>query len=256
MSRPTPRSRSSCQLGLALALATVALLPAGRAAGQSWPWNRSASPTPTPTSTPTPPGRVEVTITLLSSGARMPGADSVVWMPGLPADGSTARGLSIAQKEKQFEPRVAIVSVGSTVDFPNFDRVFHNVFSLSSARSFDLGLYRNGSSKAVRFDHPGLVQIYCNIHPHMAAYLMIVDSRRHAVADGLGVATLDDVPPGRHTVAGWNVRGGRWEREVTVRSGRTTDLEVEVDISSWRETRHLNKHGKEYPPPDDDDFRY
>ena len=106
------------------------------------------------------------------------------------------------------------------------------------------------------FDSPGLVQVYCNIHPHMAAYLMVVDSRRHAVADVDGEMLLRGVPPGRRKVEGWNLRGGLWSREIVVRAGRTADVDVKLDISSWRETPHLNKHGKEYPPPDDDDFRY
>jgi plastocyanin len=177
-------------------------------------------------------------------------------MDDMRATGATSEQVKIAQRKKQFEPRVSITSIGSTVDFPNFDRVFHNVFSLSMPRSFDLGLYRKGKSKSVRFDQPGLVQVYCNIHPHMAAYLMIVDSARHGVADSDGVIMLRGIPAGRQTVRGWNARGGMWTRKVTVRPARTTTVTVEVDISSWRETPHLNKHGKEYPPPDDDDFRY
>jgi hypothetical protein len=90
----------------------------------------------------------------------------------------------------------------------------------------------------------------------MVAYLMVVDSRRHGVADAAGRITLRNIPPGPTEVAGWNVRGGMWSREVTVRPGRTTALTVELDVSSWRESSHLNKYGKEYPPPDDDDFRY
>jgi plastocyanin len=177
-------------------------------------------------------------------------------MDDMRATGATSDLVKIAQRKKQFEPRVSIASVGSTVDFPNFDRVFHNVFSLSTPKSFDLGLYRKGKSKSVRFDHPGLVQVYCNIHPHMAAYLMIVDSERHGVADTDGTITLRAIPAGRWTVRGWNARGGMWTRQVTVRPARTSSLTVEIDVSSWRETPHLNKHGKEYPPPDDDDFRY
>jgi len=213
-------------------------------------------PSPAATPTPIPPGNLRVEVVLLSGGKRLPGDDSVAWMDDMRATGATSEQVKIAQRKKQFEPRVSITSIGSTVDFPNFDRVFHNVFSLSMPRSFDLGLYRKGKSKSVRFDHPGLVQVYCNIHPHMAAYLMIVDSARHGVADSDGVIMLRGIPAGRQTVRGWNARGGMWTRQVTVRPARTTTVTVEVDISSWRETPHLNKHGKEYPPPDDDDFRY
>jgi plastocyanin len=212
--------------------------------------------TSSPTPTPIPPGNLRVEVVLLHRGKRLPGDDSVAWMDDMRATGANYEQVKIAQRKKQFEPRVSIASVGSTVDFPNFDRVFHNVFSLSTPRSFDLGLYRKGKSKSVRFDDPGLVQVYCNIHPHMAAYLMIVDSARHGVADSDGVITLRAIPAGRQTVEGWNVRGGMWTRRATIRPARTTTVTVEIDISSWRETTHLNKHGKEYPTPDDDDFRY
>jgi plastocyanin len=211
---------------------------------------------PLPTATPVLPGSVSVEVVLLRGGERLPGNDSVAWVHDLRATGPSEERVAIAQRDKQFEPRISIVSIGSTVDFPNYDRVFHNVFSRSTPRSFDLGLYRKGKSKSVRFEHPGLVQVFCNIHPHMAAYLMIVDSARYATADQNGVVTLRLVPPGRRTVQGWNVRGGMWEREALVRSGRSITVSVELDISSWRDVPHLNKYGKEYPPPDDDDFRY
>jgi plastocyanin len=211
---------------------------------------------PTPTATPIPPGAIRIDVVLVNRKKRMAGEDSVAWMPQFRAQGADQTRLKIAQNKKQFEPRIAVVSVGSTVDFPNYDRVFHNVFSLSTPMTFDLGLYRNGKSKSVQFDQPGLVRIYCNIHPHMTAYLMIVDSRRYGTANSQGSILLRNVTPGRRTVEGWNARGGMWDREVTVRPGQVSSVTVELDISSWREATHLNKHGKEYPPPDDDDFRY
>lgn len=225
--------------------------PSARGVATAFP-----SPGPTPTATPVPPGSVRVEVVLLRGGERLAGDDSVAWMEDMPATGATNERVKLAQRDKQFEPRLSVVSIGSTIDFPNFDRVFHNVFSLSTAKSFDLGLYRKGKSKAVRFDHPGLVQVYCNIHPHMAAYLMIVDSDRYSTATADGVMTMRKIPAGRRTVKGWNVRGGMWTRQITVRPARTTTVIVELDISSWRDMPHLNKHGKEYPPPDDDDFRY
>ncbi len=217
-------------------------------------------PTPAPIAppappTPVPPGAVQVEMVMITGDQRSPGTDTVSWIPDMRATG-TGDHIAVSQKDKQFEPRLAVVSTGSTIDFPNYDRVFHNVFSLSTPKSFDLGLYRKGKSKSVSFEQPGLVQVYCNIHPHMAAYLMVVDSRSHAVADDDGKLLLRDIPVGRQTVKGWNVRGGMWSRQVQVRPGRTSLLNVEIDITSWREAPHLNKHGKEYPPPDDDDFRY
>lgn len=234
----------------------VAALQPGGAAAQGSLAPPSPSPSASPTPTPVPTGTIVVEVGLTSAKNRLPGDDSVAWIPKLNGRDPDAPRVKIAQKKKQFEPRVAIVSVGSTVDFPNYDRIFHNVFSLSKPKAFDLGLYRRGKSESVRFSQPGLIQIYCNIHPHMVAYLMVVDSRRHDVADAEGRITLRDIPAGPTAVEGWNVRGGMWSRDVTVRPGGTTRLAVELDISSWRDASHLNKYGKEYPPPDDDDFRY
>ncbi len=214
------------------------------------------SPSPSPTPTPPPPGAIAIEVVLTGGRKPLPGDDSVAWIPTLKSTGAGNGHVKIAQNKKQFEPRIAVVSTGSTVEFPNYDRVFHNVFSLSKPQPFDLGLYRRGKSESVNFRQPGLIQIYCNIHPHMVAYLMVVDSRRHGAADADGRITLRDIPPGPTAVEGWNVRSGMWSREVTVRPGRTVALSVELDISSWREAPHLNKYGKEYPPPDDDEFRY
>jgi plastocyanin len=233
----------------------VSLNAVGAFAQHLVPW-RTATPVPSPTPTPVPPGAIVVEVTLTTGKKRLPGNDSVAWVPSMKGRNENAPRVKIAQNKKQFEPRIAVVSVGSTVDFPNYDRVFHNVFSLSKPRPFDLGLYRKGKSESVRFQQPGLIQIYCNIHPQMVAYLMVVDSRLHGAADERGQIRLSGVPPGLTNVEGWNVRGGMWSRDVTVRPGRTSNLAVELDISSWREASHLNKYGKEYPPPDDDEFRY
>lgn len=238
---------------LVFAVTVHAMAPA---IAQSPTPSRIASPAPSPTPTPPPPGAIAIEVVLTGGKKPQPGDDSVAWMPTLKSTGADNDRVKIAQNKKQFEPRISVVSTGSTVDFPNYDRVFHNVFSLSKPQPFDLGLYRRGKSESVRFHDPGLIQIYCNIHPHMVAYLMVVDSRRHGVADADGHITLRNIPPGPTVVEGWNVRGGMWSREVTVRPGRTTALTVELDVSGWRDASHLNKYGKEYPPPDDDDFRY
>lgn len=258
------RELITCRALIALVVAATAVLlasfatgHAGRAEAQSVPpAAMPTTPSAEPIATPVPQGSVRIKVSLVRGTEIVPGDDSVAWLPDVRARGQTASGVRIAQRGKQFEPRIAVVPVGSTVEFPNYDRVFHNVFSLSKPKAFDLGLYRSGNSKSVRFEDPGLVQVYCNIHPHMTAYLMVVDSRHAAAADGSGEIALMEVPVGNRPVEGWNARGGLWSREVVVRPGRTTRLEVELDISNWRARSHLNKHGKEYPPPDDDDFRY
>ncbi len=252
----TRKRRNVCGGRLALLLCVLAVHGNVPAIAQVPVPSTVSSPDPSPTPTPPPPGAIAVEVVLQGSKKPQPGDDSVAWIPSLRSTGTDTDRVKIAQNKKQFEPRIAVVSTGSTVEFPNYDRVFHNVFSLSKPQPFDLGLYRKGKSESVRFQQPGLIQVYCNIHPHMVAYLMVVDSRRHGVADADGHIILRDIPPGTTVVEGFNVRGGVWSREVAVRPGRTTPLRVELDVSGWRDASHLNKYGKEYPPPDDDDFRY
>ena len=164
--------------------------------------------------------------------------------------------LRIASKGKRFDPRITAVPAGSTVEFPNLDRIYHNVFSLSPNARFDLGLYRNGASRAMTFDTPGLVRVYCNIHPQMAAYLLVIDGTiwTQTGADGAGV--LARVPAGRAAVRAWDEKGGDYEGTVDVVAGKTVSLAITLDGSNFKDAPHTNKYGKKYPPPDDDANRY
>ena len=116
-----------------------------------------------------------------------PEADAVVWLdapndPGPPLE----KPIVLDQRNLAFFPHVLAVRVGTTVDLPNSDRVFHNVFSFHDGKRFDLGLYPVGTAKVVTFDKPGLSRIFCNIHPTMAAYVLVVDSGYLAVSDAPG----------------------------------------------------------------------
>ena len=118
---------------------------------------------------------------------------------------------------KRFEPRVIAVSKNATVEFPNADPIYHNVFSVSGANRFDLGLYRSGSSKSKTFDEPGLVRIYCNIHPQMVGFVMVVDSDFVAVTGPDGAFRFDNVPAGTVRRQGLE-RGG--QRSLAARHGQ------------------------------------
>jgi plastocyanin len=215
----------------------------------------AATPTPTPTPGPVN-GAVEISVRMITSEGQAAGADTVAWLPEFGAQPGDAVSFTVAQRDKTFVPRIVVVPVGSIVSFPNYDRVFHNVFSLSEPRVFDLGLYRNGRSKSEQFPDPGLVQVYCNIHPQMEASLMVVDARLYGAANDAGRIRIDGVPAGTWTVKTWNRRAGFADHRVTVPAGGVGRVDVTHDVSDWRPTPHLNKHGEEYPPPDDDDFRY
>jgi len=120
------------------------------------------------------------------------------------------------QKDQTFVPHVLAITVGTTVDFPNSDLTFHNVFSLSKTKSFDLGRYSRGKSKAVRFDRPGVVQVFCDIHSHMSAYILVFAHRYFAVTDQAGNFSITGVPPGSYTLAVWYEGEARETRAVTI----------------------------------------
>ena len=134
------------------------------------------------------------------------------------------------QKNEAFVPYVLAVTVGSTVDFPNSDRVYHNVFSLSKPRQFDLGRYPKGQSRSVRFDQPGVVRVFCEIHSHMNAFILVFAHRYFATTDAEGRYRIESVPPGAYTIAVWNDGQVRARREVRVAApGDVTEQDFTVE---------------------------
>ena len=134
-----------------------------------------------------------------------PARDTVVWLdaPNAPAARADAPRVVLDQRNLAFSPHVLVVRVGTTVDFPNNDRVFHNVFSFRDGKRFDLGMYPVGALRRVSFDQAGLSRIFCNIHPNMAAYVMTVPSPYFARSDESGAFTIAAVPPGTYTYHAW-----------------------------------------------------
>jgi plastocyanin len=128
-------------------------------------------------------------------------------------DGPRAR---LDQRNETFVPHVLAIVAGTTVDFPNNDKTYHNVFSLSSTKTFDLGRYPVGKSKSVRFDRPGIVRVFCDIHSHMSAFILVFSHRYFAVTDDEGRYRLDNVPPGSYTVVAWNESSPTESRRVVV----------------------------------------
>ena len=192
------------------------------------------------------------TITLTTTGGVAPAGGTVIWIPGV-AGAHVSDEPKIVSRGKRFEPHVLVVEAGARVSFPNFDQVYHNVFSLSAPNSFDLGLYRKGAVPTVVFKTPGLVRIYCNIHPDMAAYVMVVDSGAYAVTALDGSFRIAGVPPGRHPVKVWNERGGEQEAALDFEDGKDREYSVTLDASTYRALPHKNKHGRDYPPVPNED---
>src|SRR5436190_24344305 len=146
---------------------------------------------------PITPGAVRQAVADLHGTARAgdrPAVDTVVWLeaPHAPARPATGR-VVLDQRNLSFIPHVLVVQVGTTVDFPNNDRVFHNVFSFRDGKRFDLGMYPVGALKRVTFGQSGLSRIFCNIHPNMAAYVLAVDSPYFAVSDANGAFAMASV---------------------------------------------------------------
>lgn len=136
--------------------------------------------------------------------AGRPSSDTVVWLDAPDArPPATPPRASLDQRNLSFIPRVLVVRAGTVVDFPNNDRVFHNVFSFRDGKRFDLGLYPVGTRRRVAFDRPGLSRVFCNIHPNMAAYVVTVDSPYFARSDDAGAFTIAGVPVGTYTFHAW-----------------------------------------------------
>jgi plastocyanin len=138
----------------------------------------------------------------------------------------------MAQDNERFEPHVLPVLQGARVDFPNRDDVYHNVFSLSSVRTFDLGRYSKGNSKAVTFGRAGIVQVFCHIHSDMSAIVFVLPNRFFATPTTTGRYTIDDLPPGEYTVVGWHERTRPVTQRVRIVAGQTATLNFNLPIES------------------------
>lgn len=217
-----------------MAAALVSALVARESRGQSGPGEVT--------------GRVRLTLAGNASG---PGGDSVLWIEGAlpPGVRASLQPPSVSSRTKRFDPHVLVVTRGAPVSFPNVDPIFHNVFSRTPGREFDLGLYRRGASKTFSFRSAGLVRLYCNIHAEMAAYVMVVDpADAFAVAGADGSFRIAGLPAGQHTLKVWHAQGGEKELPVEVTADRPAAVDVVLDASQYKPTGHKNKHGKDYPP--------
>jgi plastocyanin len=138
--------------------------------------------------------------------------------------------VQITQRGEQFLPPVTVVTVGSTIDFPNEDPFFHNVFSLSRARTFDLGRYPSGESRSRTFPRPGIVKVFCDIHSHMSALIMVVDHPWFTIPAETGAFSLPSLPTGEHTVVAWHERIGEQKQRIRVTAGNTTRVAFTLPV--------------------------
>jgi len=132
----------------------------------------------------------------------------------------------MVQRDQAFHPLVLPILVGTTVDFPNLDPVYHNVFSYSKARKFDLGRYPKGKSKSVTFDTPGLIKVFCEIHPSMRAHVLVLEQPYFAVTEPGGQFRIPDVPPGEYVLKVWQEQLPEIEMPVTVPAQESVVIDV------------------------------
>ncbi|PYO72321.1 MAG: methylamine utilization protein [Gemmatimonadetes bacterium] len=178
-------------------------------------------------------------------------SDAVIYLeaPAMVATAGKPTTVEIAITDKTYAPHVVVVPVGSTVRFPNHDPFNHNVFSVSEPNSFDLGLYGRGETKSHTFDHPGLVRVYCNVHPRMVAYVLVMENRYYAQPGNDGSFTIDNVPAGRYRLHVWHERiPSEVVKDVTAGAAATLqDLQIALNAQGYKWQPHRNKYGRNYP---------
>jgi plastocyanin len=190
-------------------------------------------------------GRVVGKVAITDADGKPVAADAIVYVVGptqAPDPNDTPK---IVQKDRKFVPDLVAVTVGGSVAFPNADSFLHNVFSQSPERKFDLGSFKKGESKTKDFKTPGVVDVYCNIHPEMAATILVLPNRLHTHVKADGSFAIDHVPAGTWTVFAYTRRAARpVSASVTVSSG--ADATVNLALVRGAEPEHLNKYGEKY----------
>lgn len=174
--------------------------------------------------------------------------DVIIYVDGVKAgfpEEMRRKRYQITSQNKAFGPRVEVVPEGAAVSFPNVDDIMHNVFSLSPGNKFDLGLYKSGAAKDHRFENPGLVRIYCNIHPQMSAFVVVLENPYFTTARPEGSFRIDGVPPGTYTVKAWHERA-QAEKTVEVGAQGASGVSFVLDARRFKGAPHLNKFGKPY----------
>ena len=167
----------------------------------------------------------------------------------------------MSQKDKTFAPHILTVSVGATVDFPNFDPIFHNVFSTYDGQNFDLALYPPGTSRSVTFRWPGIVRVFCNIHASMSAVIVVLDTPYFDTTKKDGSFEFRNVPAGEYYLRVFHERAtpetlDALARRVMVAGDLVSLPALAISESGYLSTPHLNKFGRAYPPAPDDGGAY
>jgi len=248
-----------CARGVALAILLWALVPLRSAAQQVAPVTIQVNSSVQNASGSTG-----------AEAAAVPASGAVVWLTpreggdqaGDGAAGAAAKSRPrITQHNKQFEPHLLVVQVGTVIDFPNRDPFFHNVFSQFDGKRFDLGLYEAGSTNSVKFDRVGVSFLFCNIHPEMSAVVVTVDTPYYAVADHSGRAAIANVPDGSYDLHVWSERAvsedmKKPKRTVAINAANRNLPPLLLANNPNFTTAHKNKYGQDYVPPENNGYSH
>jgi plastocyanin len=156
--------------------------------------------------------------------------DVVVFLEGNLSSSGAPIQKELPQRNRRFDPRLLVVPVGSTVSFPNDDPIFHNVFSLSKAKPFDLGYYPAGHTRVVKFNEAGIVQVYCHLHSNMYAVIVVVPNHWYTRPADDGTFSLTGIPPGRYEMVAWHMSGGLFRKEVTIPETGDADVVIQMTV--------------------------
>lgn len=233
----------SIQLRTLAAIATALLLLTASA----WPQPSDVS------------ARVELDHHATHSRSSRDSAGVVIWLTQIGRDAAAAppqpkRTYTLVQKNKKFTPHLLVVPTGSSVDFPNQDPFFHNVFSLFNGKRFDLGLYAAHTHRSVVFDREGISYIFCNIHPEMGAIIITLSTPYYAISTPDGALNIPNVPPGSYRLHVWAEDVDRDHLNALTRTLDITDQNIQLGTLHLTTTddlmaHHKNKFGENYPPP-------
>lgn len=190
----------------------------------------------------------QISISSLAKKEREDRSGVLVFVEGAPFERPADLPLPvrrISQRERRFDPRVLPLLKGSTVEFPNDDFVYHNVFSLSETQPFDLGAFGPKQSRSVLFPRTGVARVYCNIHPEMVASIVVLDNPYFALSDDSGFFVIAGVPAGSYPIRLWHELGGAWQELVTVTDGGITTITPAIHETKGA-IEHKNKFGRPY----------
>lgn len=189
----------------------------------------------------------------------------VVWLepsgPGPARAAKSPRAARMVQKGKRFIPHVLAIPAGTPVAFPNLDPIFHSAFSNFNGQVFDLGLYAPNTSRTITFTRPGIVHVFCNIHPSMSAVIVVLNQPWFAVSNTIGAFEISDVPPGEYEFHLFHERAAastlaELTRKISVTPQGVALAPISISETGYVEAPHKNKYGHEYPPVVDETGLY